>query len=94
MQFNKRAMETTIIATLLVTAASIWSCIIPGVAAQRGANQTLPAQSDVISITTAASDALHGYFSIPRSFINTVLPDPTPYGKHVYIVCEFFFLPI
>ena len=82
MQFNKRAMETTIIATFLVT-ASIWSCIIPGAAAQRGANQTLPAQSDVISITTAASDALHGYFSIPRSFINTVLPDPTPYGRDV-----------
>lgn len=84
---NRRAMETTIIATLLVT-ASVWSCIIPGAAAQMGTNQTLPAQSDVISITTAASDALRGYYSIPRSFINTVLPDPTPYGKHVSTVCE------
>ena len=80
-------MKTTIIATLLVT-GSVWSCIIPGAATQRGANQTLPAQSDVISAMTAASDGLRGYFSIPRSFINTVLPDSTPYGKHVCIVCE------
>lgn len=80
-------MITTIIPTLLLT-VSVWSCILPGAAAQREANQMLPNQSEVVSITTAASDALSGYYSIPRSFINTVLPNPTPYGKHVCIVCE------
>ena len=78
----------------LLLIASVWSCIIPDTAAQMGPNPNfgaLPAQSEVLSVTTAASDALRGYFSIARSFINTVLPDPTPYGKHVYIVCEFFF---
>ena len=77
------------VALLLI--ASVWSCVLPDTAAQMGANPNfgaLPAQSEVISVTTAASDGLRGYFKIPRSFINTVLPDSTPYGKHVCIVCE------
>ena len=77
------------VALLLI--AAVWSCILPNTAAQMGANpnfETLPVQSEVVSMTTAASDTLSGYYSIPRSFINTVLPDSTPYGKHVCIVCE------
>ena len=77
------------VALLLV--AAVWSCVLPDTAAQMGANSNfgaLPAQSEVMSVTTAASDTLRGYFSIARSFIDTVLPDPTPYGKHMCTVRE------
>jgi len=45
--------------------------------------EDLPAQSEVVSVSARVPGALDGYFNLPHSLINGVLPGSIPYGRHM-----------
>ena len=68
----------------LLLAASVWCRTLLGTAAQADEDlhfEDLPAQSEVVSVTTRAPGTLDGYFTLPHSFIDAVLPGSIPYGR-------------
>ena len=42
---------------------------------------SLPTQPEILSILEYSDDVVQTFYNLVRSFVNTVLPDPLPYGK-------------
>jgi len=70
----------------LLLVASVWSHTLPIANTQMEEDlrfEDLPAQSEVVSVSARVPGALDGYFNLPHSLINGVLPGSIPYGRHM-----------
>lgn len=70
----------------LLLVASVWSHTLPIANTQMEEDlhfEDLPAQSEVVSVSARVPGALDGYFILPHSLIDGVLPGSIPYGRHM-----------